>query len=307
MPPITTNSSATGPDAKVLSEIENLALVAKDAAHGALAGMHRSLRRGSSIEFSEHKLYSPGDDVRHIDWRAFAKTDRFHIKQFEDETNLRLELIVDHSNSMAFAGESGETQQPSKLDYARTIAGALSYLALRQGDATGLLCFADKVTTELPARASSSHLMEILTRLQALKPGEDTSISTALRHFSQTRKRRTVSVVLTDLFDPNPDLINEFRQLAARRHDVTVIHLLDDAEINFPYDAPSTFASMEDDRKLFVHPRIMRQTFVKEMKNYIEKTRRELRMAGIHYQMVNTNADPGQIIGEFLRQRQSKR
>lgn len=296
-------------DAQVLAEIENLALVAKDAAHGALAGMHRSTRRGSSIEFSEHKLYTPGDDIRHIDWRAFAKTDRFHIKQFEDETNLRLELIVDHSASMAFNGgvAGGDGQGSlSKLDYARVFAGALSYLALRQGDATGLVAFADAVSEELPARASSSHLMEILTRLHGLSPQQDTSIATALSRIAQTRKRRSVAVLFSDLFDPNPDLLAAFRQLSARRHDVTVIHLLHDAEIDFPFDAPATFASMEDERKLLVHPRIMRQTFVREMQAYLEKCRKDFRQAGIGYQVVRTTTSPGAALGEFLRRRQGR-
>ena len=302
---------SSGPDARLLAEIENLQLVARQAAQGALAGIHRSLRRGTSIEFSEHKLYTPGDDIRHIDWRAYAKTDRFHVTQFEDETNLRVELLIDHSGSMAFRSEVPRTpdQAPpvSKLEYAKMVAAALSYLALRQGDATGVTAFASEVTDELPPRATSAHLLEILTRLARIEPAETTGIVRSIDHFAQTRRRRSVAFVLSDLFDPDPDLYPAFRRLAARRHDVTVLHLLDPAELEFPYDNPSVFVSMEDPRRLFVHPRTLRNTFVSEMKKFIDRTSREMLEAGIDYRFVDTRRPVGEVLAEVLRTRESRR
>lgn len=296
--PIDTSSTATpGPDAALLADIENLQLAARNVAHGAVAGMHRSLRRGASIEFSEHKLYSPGDEIRHIDWRAFAKTDRYHVKQFEDETNLRLELLVDHSGSMAFAG----ADRMSKLACARTLAGALSYLALRQGDATGMCTFANTVTDELPARASSGHLMEILSRLAALQPSGPTGITPCLRHFAQARGRRAVVVILTDLFDPNPALFDAFRQLAARRHDVALLHLLDPVELSFDFETPSFFTSMEDARRVFVHPRALRHAFIQQMRKFLDDTARVLSESGIYYQRITTDASLAHALGTFLR------
>lgn len=304
-------SSAEITDPELLAEIESLHLVARQAVQGALAGMHRSLRRGTAIEFSEHKVYSPGDDIRHIDWHAFAKTDRFHVKQFEDETNLRVELLIDHSGSMAFSGadvtDGRGAPTPSKLQYAKHIAAALSYLSLRQGDATGLCAFANEVTQELPPRASSSHLLEVLTRLAKLEPTSTTGIVPSLDHFARTHRRRTVAFVLSDLFDPDPNLLDAFRRLAARRHDVTVLHLLDPAELEFPYEAPSNFVSMEDTRRLFVHPRTLRNTFVEEMRKFIERTARDLSEAGIDYRCVNTSHPPAQVLGEVLRSRESRR
>ncbi len=291
-----------GSEAALLAEIETLQLNARRVAHGALAGIHRSLRRGSSIEFSEHKVYTPGDDIRHIDWRAFAKTDRYHVKQFEDETNITVELIVDHSGSMEFASGDGA----SKLDVARLIAAALGYLALRQGDAAGLLTFAEQVTDELPARATSAHLVELLGRLTRLTPAGHTGVTRCIDHFAQRTRRRAVAIVISDLFDPDPDLINAFRRLSARRHDVAVLHLLDPAEVEFPYENPSLFVSMEDDRRLFVHPRTLRTAYVEEMQTFLADIGRRMAEAGIDYHRIDTHEPAAQILGRFLRGREGR-
>jgi uncharacterized protein (DUF58 family) len=291
------------PSAALLSEIEGLQLRARETAQGALAGVHRSLRRGASIEFSEHKLYSPGDDIRHVDWRAFAKTDRYHVKQFEDETNLTLELVVDHSGSMRFSNEG----RPSKLDYARVVAGALSYLALRQGDATGLTTFAGEADLSLPPRATSSHLLEILSRLVRLAPEGPTKVRLALDRFAEVSRKRSVVVIISDLFDPDPDLLGSFHRLAARRHDVSVLHLVDRSELDFTYESPALFASMEDNRKLFVHPRTLRAAFVEEMKRFMSRTERGLAEAGIDYHRIETGTPAAQALGAFLRPRASRR
>ena len=286
----------------LVAEVEAMQLNARRLVQGALAGMHRSPRRGSSIEFSEHKLYTPGDEIRHIDWRAFAKTDRFHVKQFEDETNITMELLVDHSASMGF--RSG--QATSKLDYGRQLASALSYLALKQGDATGLLTFHDEVSSSLPARARSTHLLEILAQLTQLEPSGKTGLSTALDRFAQMRRRRSVAVLISDLFDPDPDLFDAFSRLAARRHDVAVLHVLDRAEVEFPYEAPAIFESMEDDRQLFVHPRVMRQAFVEEMQRWLTRTARRMAEAGIDYHQIVTDTPPARALGSFLKARTAR-
>jgi uncharacterized protein (DUF58 family) len=288
------------PDAKLLSDIERLQLAARQAAHGALAGMHRSLRKGSSIEFSEHQLYTPGDDIRHIDWRAYGKTDRYHVKQYEDETNLRLELVIDHSGSMRF----GTTK--SKLEYARTLAAALSYLALRQGDSVGMFTFSEHSTDKLPARATSTHLIEVLTRLTALKAAGKASIAQNLDRFAQSSRRRSVVVILSDLFDPDPDLLPAILRIAARKHDVAVFHLLDNVEVNFSYENPATFECLEDARRLFVHPRVMKHAFVSEMQKFLENTSRTLNSAGIDYQRVTIDQPVTLVLGSFLRSRESR-
>ncbi len=327
-------------DAAILAEIESLHLAARHTAMGALAGIHRSTGRGTSIEFSEHKVYTPGDDIRHIDWHAFAKTDRFHIKQFEDETNLRLELLVDHSASMGFIGPSRTAHttksltnhdhkeqsssalaqtKGSKLDMCRTLAAAFAYLALRQGDTTGLTTFhglehdgnahngqsSGTGIAVLPGRSRSSHLAEILQRLVQLEPAGGTNLMAALRYFAQGQRRRSVVVVLSDLFDPDPALITSLQQLSAQRHDVIVLQVLDTAELEFPFDNPAIFASMEDERRLFVHPRALREAFVAEMKAYTLKLRRVFAASRIDYRLVRSTDDPAKVMGAVLRERQN--
>lgn len=294
--------TATVVGAALLAEIENLHLRAQLAAQGALAGMHRSIRRGASIEFSEHKLYSPGDDIRHIDWRAYAKTDRYHIKQFEDETNLTLEILLDHSGSMRFASEP----HPQKLEYGRTLAGALSYLALRQGDATGLFAFADEVTAELPPRATSTHLLEVLGRLVKLTAAGPTKVGACLDRFSQSRRRRSVVFLISDLFDPDPGLFAALRRLAARRHDITLLQILDPAELSFPYENPSIFASLEEERRLFVHPRALRAAYLAEMERFLTATARLCDETRIDYHRVVTSTPPAVAIGGILRRREAR-
>jgi uncharacterized protein (DUF58 family) len=290
-----------GLDAQLLAEIEGLQLSARQVAHGALAGMHRSLRRGTSIEFSEHKLYTPGDDIRHIDWHAYAKSDRFHIKQFEDETNLRVELLIDHSGSMGF----GSTET-SKLDYARNLASAIAYLALRQGDAAGLSTFSEGKSETLPARSSSGHLLEVLHRLVRLSPEGPTHLGVALDGMAQRLRKRSLVIILSDLFDPAPDALASFLRLTARGHDVAVLHLLDRVEVDFPYENPALFASMEDERRLFIHPRTLRSVYVQEMQAFLVDTQRRLAEAGVDYHRVLVDEPPAHVLASFLRRRENR-
>lgn len=293
------NDPRTAVDAALLDAIENLRLVARQVAYGALAGTHRSPRRGSSIEFSEHKIYTPGDDVRHIDWRAFAKTERIQVKQFEDETNLTVELLLDHSGSMNYSSGSYGT----KLEYARRIAAALAYLALRQADATGLTTFAHTVTDELPARASSSHLLEVLRRLVSLNGDGATRLDRSIERFANRSRRPSLVVILTDLLDPSGDLLASFRRLVARRHDVVVMHILDRAEIEFPFENPSNFLSMEDQRRLFVHPRSIRGSYLREMTKFLEQIENELTGAGVNYIRVCTDQPADEALRQMLQRR----
>ena len=296
---------------ELLEKIENLQIVARQVAEGTLAGMHLSKRHGTSIEFSEHKVYTPGDDIRHIDWHAYAKTDRFHVKRFEDETNLRLELIVDHSSSMGFPEEPPKTRKSdqylTKLEYANSIAAGLSYLALRQGDATGLTTFAERPTHQLPPRAHSAHLVEILTRLAQLEPGGKTQIAHSIDTLAQRQMRPSVIILLSDLFDPSPELLPSLKRLAARRHEVNILHILDPDEIDFPYENPATFESIEDNQSIFIHPRTLRQTYLAEMAKFLKETERRFSANGLHYKLMCTAENPGHLLAEFLRSRQNRR
>jgi uncharacterized protein (DUF58 family) len=301
-PPSTYPSDIDLIDPELLNETTNLQLTARKIVSGVLAGIHQSPRRGSSIQFSEHKLYTPGDDIRHIDWHAYAKTDRFHVKQFEDETNLRVELFVDHSGSMAFASH----KLPTKHDYARALASALAMLALSQGDAVGLTTCGGDMFAELPARSKGSHWTEIVAKLATLQPQGTTSLSNWLQLFAQNH-RRSVIIIISDLLEHNHEnLLLSLKQLAARRHDIAVLHLLDPAEIDFPYDNPANFASMEDSRKLFVHPRALRTSYKQTMKQFLTSIAHSMAAMGIDYQQIRTSTKPTKSLGDFLRNRSTR-
>ncbi len=298
-PPIPSGFPAPG---TLLTDVDGLFLAARQTASGTLTGLHRSTRRGTSIEFSEHKLYTPGDDIKHIDWRAFAKTDKLHVKQFEDETNLRVELLLDHSGSMGFQGE----QPLSKLDYAKVLTASLAYLALRQSDATGLATFSTEITEQLPPRSKSSHLMEILSRLTNLKAEGETNLSATLEQFVRSRRRPTFTIVVTDMLDPSETVLQMLRALASRRHEVTVLHVLAPEEIDFPYENPAVFSSMEDARKLFVHPRTLRQRYVKAMADHLRDREKQMQSAQIDYKLIRTDVAPREAIADLIKRRMAK-
>ena len=298
-PSIPGTSSLLHAAPELVEAIENFKITSRQILQGQLVGLHRSAQRGTSIEFSEHKLYTPGDDVRHIDWRAYAKSDRYHVKQYEDETNLNIEIILDQSASMNFM--AGGTQ--SKLDFARQCCAALSYLALKQGDGVGLFRFSSAGTQRLPARASSQHLNEILLQLENTTGQGQTMLSQHLSKFALEIKKRSLVIVFSDLFDSDDTWIQMFGILAAKKHDVVVMHVLDPHEINFPYDSPAQFTSMEDQRHILVHPRSLRNTYVREMNIFLEKTQSKLREQGIEYFRFLTNTEPSRGLVDFLRTR----
>lgn len=291
----------TMPDAELLAQVADLHITARHLAQGALAGMHRSSRRGTSIEFNAHRVYAPGDDVRHIDWRAYAKTDKFHIKEFEDETSLRIVLMLDHSGSMGFAGSQSGTL--SKLVYARQLTAALAYMALRQGDAVGLTTFAGDTQTTLPCLARSNHLMEILTRISNTSPQGTTQLQAICDHVAGNNRKRALIILLSDLFDPHPQAYDGLLRLRARGHDVAVLHLMDQDEVDFPFDSPAQFVAMEDARQLFVHPRVLRNAYIQEMQQFLERTRHRLTAAHIDYHRVSTTLPPSHVLTSFLHAR----
>ncbi|MCK5690881.1 DUF58 domain-containing protein [Myxococcota bacterium] len=293
-------STSTSFDPAFLDEIEGLMLVARQVADGAVAGIHPSRRRGSSIEFSEHKLYTPGDDIRRMDWRAYAKTDRYHIKEYEDETNQNIEILLDISNSMTFSGEADLT----KLNFARMLASGLAYLAVNQGDKVALTLFSNDVTHSTALASGSPHLARVLNELTSIKPGGETHLAVATAHFLSKKRKHTSIFILTDLFDPHPGIELALRSLVAARHDVTLLHILDPQEINFDFEAPAHFAAMEDSRKLFVHPRLIRATYQKEMDAFLEKTERTLGAAGISYHRALTDASAAMTLRTLLQLRQ---
>jgi uncharacterized protein (DUF58 family) len=277
---------------------------------GVLTGLHQSPVHGQSVEFAEHKEYAPGDEIKHIDWRAFAKLDKYYVKRFEMETNLRALLVVDASGSMGY-GRGAMT----KLQYAAVCAGALAYLLARQGDQVALAVAgdADPGTTErlpqgvrsfLPFASSPSHVQEVLRRLEAAQGRGPTDLPAALDFVAEKAGRRGFVVVLSDLFDAQGRAVPALKMLRGRRHDVLLLHLLDREELEFPFDDPTRFLSMEDDRQIDAQPRQIRQSYLVELRRFLEDTKRELTRADVDYAQVATDRPPDRVLLELLAKRE---
>ena len=297
-------------DPALLARLGPLQIRARKVMEGVLTGLHKSPHHGQSVEFSEHKEYAPGDEIKHIDWRAFAKLDKYYVKRFEMETNLRAQLVVDASGSMAY-GRGAMT----KLQYAAVCAGALAYLLARQGDQVGLILAgsSDPASTErlpegvrshLPFAASSAHVQEILRRLDGAAGRGPTDLSAALDFAAEKAGRRGLVVVLSDLFDTAGRTVPALKMLRGRRHDVLLLHLLDREELDFPFDDPTRFLSMEDERQIDAQPRQIRESYLRELRRFLEEVKRELTRADVEYVQVATDRAPDRVLLELLARRE---
>jgi uncharacterized protein (DUF58 family) len=287
-------------DPQVLAQVGHHSVGARRVVEGVLTGHHRSPLRGSSIEFAEHKEYSPGDEIKHIDWKAYAKFDKFYVKQFEEETNLRGYLLVDASASMGYA--SGPL---TKLDYAARVAATLAYLLLRQQDGVGVCLFQDNVGTYVPPRATGAHLVNVLAALERAEAAGKTALAKALRFISEIARRRSLVIVLSDLFDPDPAVGDLLRQLRSREHEVVLFHVLDHDEVDFPFEELTIFEAMESNGRLLVDPPAVREDYLAELKRFVATYERHAREAGIEYWMVDTATPIAKTLLPFLERRHS--
>ncbi len=288
-------------DAATLSRISGVKLRARAVVEGVLSGLHKSPHQGQSVEFAEHKEYAPGDELRHLDWKAFGKFDRYYVKRFEHETNLRAVMVVDGSGSMAYG--SGPL---TKLDVARTLAGALSYLLVRQQDATGLTVFAGDGLHDVPPRANASHLNVVLEALDELGPYGTTNLAAAADHLAEKIPRRAFICVFSDFFDDRADALKRLLALKARRHDLAVFQLVDPLELEFPFEDPTLFLSMEDDRRLEVNPREIRESYLEEFNRFLAETKATCMAADVDYERVRTDEPLDSVLLRFLARRQGR-
>jgi len=257
-------------DPALLARLGPLQVRARKVMEGVLTGLHQSPVHGQSVEFAEHKEYAPGDEIKHIDWRAYAKLDKYYVKRFEMETNLRALLVLDASGSMAY-GRGAMT----KLQYASVCAGALAYLLARQGDQVGLCVAGDGGTSEgvrefLPFASSPTHVQELLRMLEGSQGKGPTLLPAALDFTAEKAGRRALVVVLSDLFDATEQSLPALKMLRSRRHDVLLLQTLDREELDFPFDDPTRFLSMEDDRQIEAQPRQIRESYLVEMRRFLD-------------------------------------
>jgi len=288
-------------DPEVLARLGTLKLRVRAVTEGILSGLHRSPHHGQSVEFAEHKEYAPGDDVRRIDWKAYGKFDKYYVKQFEQETNLRCTLLVDSSGSMGWKGAPGRL---TKLEYAAALAASLAWLLVRQADAAGLLLCAGAVVKSIPPRASAGHLLPIVEALAAATPAGPTRLDAALDWLVENAPRRSAVVVLSDLFDEDQQLLKRLAQLSRRGHEVTIFHLLDPAELEFPFEEPTLFQSMEDGREVEAVGREVKKGYLRLMEEWLASLKRDTAEADLDYTLCRTDRPLDEVLLPFLARRE---
>jgi uncharacterized protein (DUF58 family) len=273
-------------DPAVIARLGTLELKARTIVEGFLSGLHRSPFKGFSVEFAEYRQYIPGDDLSTIDWKVYARSDRHYVKKFEEETNLDCHIVIDVSGSMTY-GSRGLT----KFDYAACLAAAMAYLMTRQRDAVGLMAFDQRIVERLPASARPGHLRALLVALERLRPGQATDVSTPLHQLADSLRKRGLVVLVSDLLDDPDAVIRGLKHFQYRGTDVIVFHVLDPDEMEFPFERATRFEDLETSEEVMAVPGLVREHYLREINQLIERYRRELGAAGIDYQLLRTT-DP---------------
>jgi uncharacterized protein (DUF58 family) len=289
-------------DSALLSKLGSLPVEARTPMIGNVAGKHKSPHRGSSVEFAEYRKYVAGDDTRRLDWKAYARSDRFYIKEFEADTNLRAYFVVDTSGSMAFSGLA-----EAKIQYARKIASSLSYLLVNQGDAAGLSVCTDKLHLEVPPSRRPAHLDRLFSTLGSLEPSGETGLVPALHTIAEKIGQRALIVILSDLFTDPKELADALQHLRYRKHDVCVFHLLDPQEIGFEFDRPHRFVDLEDGTVLVAEPNLIAEEYHTALREFLTNVRDVCHDANASYQLVTTDTPLEGLLRGFLMGRLSKR
>jgi uncharacterized protein (DUF58 family) len=284
---------------EVIRRIARLDLRARHVVEGFLSGLHRSPYFGQSVEFRQHRQYTFGDDLRYVDWKVWAKQDRFYVKQFEEDTNLRATLLCDISASMRYGRGA-----MNKLDYAATIAVSLAYLLLRQQDAVGCVTFDKHVRLTIPQRTKRNHLDSIVQALEVADPKNKTDLYQVLRNVAESYPRRGLMVLISDLLADREGLFRGLRLLRSRGHDVLVFHVLDDDELDFPFNGPTRFDGLELDEQLRCNPRALREGYLQAIGVYLEEVRRGCSGNNINYVQLRTSQPLDAALAAFLSRMQ---
>ncbi len=288
---------------ELIARIKPLAIRARVLAEEVLTGMHRSPHHGSSIEFAEHKEYTPGDDIRHLDWRALARFDRLYIKKYEDETNLKVHIVLDVSSSMQYKSEPAAV---SKFEYAKTLAAALMFLLYQQQDSAGLVMFSDSSVVKMPPRSSQALIKDGFIALESAQSAGKSDFYSSFFQLERIIGTRSMVIVISDLLDITEDAMKILEQIRQRKNDVVLFHLLDRFEVEFPFDDLTQFESMEDDRTIMAEPNAIRQAYLQEIRAFVEGIRNQCLRAGIDYNFGITDWPYDRVLLPFLRRRSSR-
>jgi uncharacterized protein (DUF58 family) len=282
-------------DPKVLTGLKNLYLRARLVVDGVMVGIHPSQAKGLSSEFEEHRGYSQGDDIRHVDWKAYAKFDRYFIKEYREATNLKAYIVMDSSASMAYASDG-----VSKFDYGSTLTASLAYLMLKQQDAVGLIIYSNKIEKMIPPKATHDHLFAILKELEDRTPHGETSAASVLQEIAASLKRRGLIILISDLLDQPEGVVRGLKQIHSRGNDAMVFHLLDKDELKFPFQEPSLFQDMEEDLKLLTDPHTIRAAYLKAINSLIDGYRTSCASYCIDYFLFDTSVSIDRALVRYL-------
>jgi uncharacterized protein (DUF58 family) len=284
---------------EAIRRIARLEVRARSVVEGVLAGLHKSPYKGQSVEFLQHRPYVRGDDLRRVDWKVWGRQDRLTVKEFEEETSLRLSLVVDGSASMDYAAVG----RPTKYDHAATLAASLAWLALSHGDAAGVAVFDDRVRAQLPARTRRSQLAEVLAALEAPRNAGETDFARVLKRLAETLPRRGLVVVISDFLGDRAGILAGLRLLAGRGHDLAVLQVMDDDELDFPFEGPTRFEGLELPEQLACNPRALRAGYLEAVETFLAEVRGHSAAAGADYVLARTG-EPAEVpLVKFLSRR----
>lgn len=271
-----------------------LQLMARQVVEGVITGQHKSPHRGFSVEFSEHREYTPGDELRHLDWKAYARSDRHYIKLYEQETNLRATIVIDTSSSMKFAG---------KIEYARHLSACLAYLLATQQDLAGLVAVDESIQFEIPAGSSPSHLDRLFKALEALDIGKETQLARHLHTLAERLPRRSLVILISDLWVEPDELTKALQHLRYRKHQAMVLHLLDRNEIELPYDRQITLKDLESDEELQIDPAELREAYKQQVEDYLTAIRRVCNDSDVEYHSMFVDVPYDKALVQLIHRR----
>ncbi|MBM3313461.1 DUF58 domain-containing protein [candidate division WOR-3 bacterium] len=287
---------------EVVAKLRGIDLKARLVVEGFLAGLHRSPYKGFSVEFTEHRPYLPGDEPKRIDWKVYAKTDRFVVREYEEETNLRAYLVLDASGSMAYS-----TGKVTKLEYATCLAASLAYLLLHQKDSAGLVTFSNRISAYIPPRSTPAHLNVLLTRLAGVRAGGDTDLATTLHQLAEQVKRRGLIIIISDLWNEPNSVLTALRHFRHKKHEVLVFHIHDPNEREFAFRIPVVLRDLETGQEMTVDPRVLRAQYQQSFDRFFATYAQGCREAAIDYHRVGTDIPYDRALFSYLERRSRMR
>jgi uncharacterized protein (DUF58 family) len=289
-------------DAKTLSKIERLDLKAKHVVEGFISGMHRSPYHGFSVEFAQHRGYTPGDDLKHLDWKVYAKSERYYIKQYEEETNLIAHVLLDASESMSYASPKA-ADKLTKIEYGKLITASLAYLILGQSDAVAVGIFDDEIREYIERSTLGVHVHRICDSLEKIEPHKKTDIGSIFARFAERMRRRGIVVIVSDLFDDVDSVMKGIQRFRFAGHEVIVFHLLDEYELTFPFEGLIRFQGLEEMGEALCHPRLLKKYYLEELGRYLTKVRDVCHRNNVDYVQVNTSTPVDVVLTAYLASR----